>query len=319
MEIIALPFLPSTIDPFSFVLVLLWQSSVQDGHVLFLAHLVQSFFLRVGRPMVPAPQQSLLSCGRCSSSQSSKQSHLERLRSGLLIWACHIASKKALCWWCREKVALLGSYVTNNSAVTERTKKAWTYLWGWCPASILCHLQGAAHIVKIIMSSSCKSPHLRLLWQHVVWGSMRKWTCAVVPSGWEIVGDAQGSSKLFYLSSASHKSSCCCASSLLPGQAIASSSKWRTWKVMAQWEICCDSHFLPAQCQHPVAHSPLVKKQHFGQFGPFFNIDIWFGSANNQKRPSLSRAVPPQYPQLQNILGRFLMKMQACFLQLLKS
>lgn len=130
---------------------------------------------------------------------------------------------------------------------------------------------------------------------------MRKWTCAVVPRGWEIIGEAQGSSKLVYLSSVFLKSSCCCACCLLSGQAVASPSKWRTWKVMAQWEICCDSHFLPAQSQHPVTHSPPVLKQHFGQFGTFFNIDILFGSANNQKKPSLSRAVPPQYLQLQNI------------------
>lgn len=47
-------------------------------------------------------------------------------------------------------------------------------------------------------------PEFRLLRQHVVQGSTRRWTCAVVPGGWELlVGGAQGSSKLFHLLSAS--------------------------------------------------------------------------------------------------------------------
>lgn len=38
-------------------------------------------------------------------------------------------------------------------------------------------------------------------------GSMGRWTCPVVSSGWETLGGAQGSPKLFHLSSASCKSS----------------------------------------------------------------------------------------------------------------
>lgn len=162
---------------------------------------------------------------------------------------------------------------------------------------MLYHLLQAAYSVKVIMSSSCESPHLRLLWQHVVQGSMRKWTCAVVPSGWEIIEDAQGSSKLFYLSSASRKSSCCCACYLLPGQAIVSPSKVKNMECHGSVGDMLWLSFLTSA----MSHSPLVKKQHFGPFGPFLNTDICFGSANNQKKPILSRAVPPQYPQPQNI------------------
>lgn len=39
----ALPRLPLIIDPFSFVLVFLRQGRVQEGHMLVLTHLAQSF------------------------------------------------------------------------------------------------------------------------------------------------------------------------------------------------------------------------------------------------------------------------------------
>lgn len=191
-----LPSLPLIIDPFSSVLVFLRQGRVHDGHMVLLVPPAQSFCGHQ-RAMVPAPEQLLCWCGRCSSSQYSKQSHLKGLGncSGVLGRACQAEGLER-----KHHAGGIGSEY-QSLEIMQGTAPWWLkaprslepiFKVGAQPGccAIAEALRGS--IKKSLLIMVVNQPEFRLLRQHTVQGSMRRWTCAVVPGGWELLGGCSG-------------------------------------------------------------------------------------------------------------------------------
>lgn len=116
--------------------------------------------MSVGRAMVPAPPW----CGRCSSSQSSKQRHLKGLGNGLVIRACQVEGLERKCC-----VGSIGSRYQSLEIISRFVP--W---WLKAPRSpeptfkagaqsgcrvITKRLPGSA---KIIINDSCKSAQVQV-------------------------------------------------------------------------------------------------------------------------------------------------------------
>lgn len=194
MEIMPLPSLPLIIDPFSFVLVFLRQGtgwprgtcSTSSPILLWASagHRSQPLSgccVTVEDAQVPNTQSRAIwkgwdiALGSCKGMPSSR------------------AGEKAPCPWCREQVSALGNNARDCSVVAESTKKSWAHLQGWCSARMLCHCwSNTWQHEKSSLIMVVNQPEFRLLRQHVVQISVRRWTCAVVPGGWELLGGCSG-------------------------------------------------------------------------------------------------------------------------------
>lgn len=185
------------------------------------------------------------------------------------------AKEKAPVWWHRKQVSDLGNYARYRFMVAESTKKSWAHLQGWCSARMLCYCWSTTwqHKKKVIINNGHEQ----------AWVPIAEAACgarlheeADMRCGLWRMGAPRGvlsSSELFpsliCIPSAQRGIPCY----VLQDQAVAWPPKWRVWKVVAQWPVSCGSHFWSMQHQqYPVAHWPLVERQHFGQYGPFLII-----------------------------------------------
>lgn len=153
MKTMPLPSLPLVIDPFSSVLVF----PRQDTGLLQPKPLGG-----ITRAVVPAPEWLL--CGKSLSSQHSKQSHLKGLGIALCSWQGHA---KQQAWTASTILGNYSPWWPKSLRSLEPPFKA-----GAQPG--LCHCQITVWQQNKPSVTAVNQPGFRLLRQHLVWGSLRR-------------------------------------------------------------------------------------------------------------------------------------------------
>lgn len=166
METMPLPSLPLVIVPFSSVLVFPRQGT---------GLLQPKPLVGITWAVVPAPEWLL--CGESLSSQHSEQSHLKGLGITLCSWQGHA---KQQAWGASTILVKYSPWWPKTLRSLEPPFKA-----GAQPG--LCHCQITEWQHNKPSVPAVNQPGFRLLRQHLVWGSMRRWMFAVGPGGWELL------------------------------------------------------------------------------------------------------------------------------------